>query len=1385
AFVAGKLSATSLQSVGDLTLTVTDTAALGTVSSTAGSVSIDPALLTFDSITANKGITLSGGTITGGTLDAGTSVNVSATGDLTLDLADAGTTLSLGGANVQAGTLRSNGATSITATDLASITSAINSGGGISITATRFTAPLLQAVTGNIALSISGRADLTTVAAFGGNLTIDADTLRFVAASALGVVQLRGADLAGTTVASGTSTNINAGTVANIGSVTAGTSATLGGLDVTVGTVSAGTFTDFDGRSINVGETTAGTTAFVDARNFTFDKLTAGESVEILTSANTNGGKIDAGTTLRIAASGDVTLDDAKAGGAITIGAANINALTITGDSGLSLTATNAIDLGTVKVLGAFDLSGASLVLGSSSSGLDSTFSLTGSATIGSVAAGLASTGQNLVQIVVQALGNSFTGGTLVPVFDVVQGQTITVSSSTNDLWSAGFLPRFSDGDGLIAFRIATAQDDSGAQPGTQIGAAFGNLTIGNFSAPFGALVGQIGNQNVLIGANGTVTAPATGTLSVGYWDSNAGDNTGSIAFTFGNGTGGGGASNPANVSITTGGNLTVGSANASSAITLDAAGALKLDSADAGTTLALTGNTIDAGTLKAGTDITLASNGASVIGSATAGGRFSADIGALDFTLIDAASAVDIASLAGVSGGDIRSGASIVVDASGSITIRDADAATDLALTSGAAGDITARTLAAGGAIGIEGRDVSLGSATAAGSFTVSGTGAVELGTASAGSALSVNSQTLTFTRMSSGGTLVVGTSGDVTGGDLVATGTMRINTGSGRFAYGTLDGGDIAIVAGSASGGAIRVRAGDLNLGVAGDATVGAINASGNVAIDAQRLVFSTISAGGTFGTTNGSMSGTSISAGNDVFISSQGNVALSGLTGKSARINSAGIVNITGLQLSGAISVFADAVGLDALGNLAIRTIIADRGNVDVTAEGSITGSTINALGDIDLLASNGDVMISHLSAGYADAVGDSVRPQGTVTSGAIGQGNIDIVAAGDIVINDVADAAKAFTMNAGNTIRLNGLATGATMDLTSADLEIGASGRLGETAHTDAITLRNTGQGPLRLGDNIASTVSGYAISQAEFARIRSRGDLTIRANQALLVGDLAVVAQAGTTQGQVGETGTLSLRSGGLATFLGALSMSNAAGNSLAVNSQNGVFLDAATGSIRLLDGEARAGTLAISGSGIAMVTRSALDDISQLTDTALITDRLGLNDGVTDGRTLVEADTIQLRSDREVYIQNTSLGTRLDDRRGLVANSLKIGSRDGSQLDIVINGIVNGQVGVDAIEQITFEEAFTDLSSVNGCVIVNANTCNKLPFEIIELRDLVEEVLKTDPEDSALQVTDSFTKTTLIQLNQIAPAGFEPLIDEPVTGTGNDDLLGEGKQDGE
>ena len=99
---------------------------------------------------------------------------------------------------------------------------------------------------------------------------------------------------------------------------------------------------------------------------------------------------------------------------------------------------------------------------------------------------------------------------------------------------SAGPLPRWSDANGLIADRYKTASDDSVAAVGQQIGTNFGTWTQNGFTAPYGSLVGQIGSTYMLLGANGTFVAPTAGVLNLYYWDSNNGDNTGSIAFNIG-----------------------------------------------------------------------------------------------------------------------------------------------------------------------------------------------------------------------------------------------------------------------------------------------------------------------------------------------------------------------------------------------------------------------------------------------------------------------------------------------------------------------------------------------------------------------------------------------------------------------------------------------------------------------------------------------------------------------------------------------------------------------------------------------------------------------------------------------------------------------------------
>jgi len=150
--------------------------------------------------------------------------------------------------------------------------------------------------------------------------------------------------------------------------------------------------------------------------------------------------------------------------------------------------------------------------------------------------AGLGTSSARAVTVVdtVDAFGNSSSGGSgsATGVF-LTAGEAFTVTVASNDLWSAGALPRWSNADGLKVPLFATGSDESGASAGTQIGSIFSFYTQDGLTAAYGSLVGQIGSGAFfLVGTNFSGTANATGQLSLYYWDENNGDNTGSIAAT-------------------------------------------------------------------------------------------------------------------------------------------------------------------------------------------------------------------------------------------------------------------------------------------------------------------------------------------------------------------------------------------------------------------------------------------------------------------------------------------------------------------------------------------------------------------------------------------------------------------------------------------------------------------------------------------------------------------------------------------------------------------------------------------------------------------------------------------------------------------------------------
>jgi hypothetical protein len=206
--------------------------------------------------------------------------------------------------------------------------------------------------------------------------------------------------------------------------------------------------------------------------------------------------------------------------------------------------------------------------------------------------------------------------------------------------------------------------------------------------------------------------------------------------------------------------------------------------------------------------------------------------------------------------------------------------------------------------------------------------------------------------------------------------------------------------------------------------------------------------------------------------------------------------------------------------------------------------------------------------------------------------------------------------------------------------------------------------------------------------------------------------------------------------------------------------------------------------LSVSGASLVAVTGAARAAIADLTDLGAISKRLDANDGVAAGRTVIEAGALDVGVGQRFLVQNTAAGTAYDDRRGLVVDALTIRA-GGTQAptQIAINGIVGGQTGLAAIPRISVNGAFATGSTVNGCLLANPGSCDSTPKRVDDgdVRNVIVTYLDPPPGTNTVPTADSFTQSPLVQINEITPPGFAPLIDEPVTGTGNDDLLGDGQ----
>lgn len=116
---------------------------------------------------------------------------------------------------------------------------------------------------------------------------------------------------------------------------------------------------------------------------------------------------------------------------------------------------------------------------------------------------------------------NSSSGGTALDTgLDVNAGDHLLSIVADTDCWSAGGGSRISNANGLDGLSPSPCQPTADFGFHSQDGETF----------RFGALVGRIGAGDwFLLGTNFDNALGSTGRLFLAYWDSNSGDNSGSV----------------------------------------------------------------------------------------------------------------------------------------------------------------------------------------------------------------------------------------------------------------------------------------------------------------------------------------------------------------------------------------------------------------------------------------------------------------------------------------------------------------------------------------------------------------------------------------------------------------------------------------------------------------------------------------------------------------------------------------------------------------------------------------------------------------------------------------------------------------------------------------
>ncbi|MBA4748314.1 MAG: S-layer family protein, partial [Sphingopyxis sp.] len=831
------------------------------------------------------------------------------------------------------------------------------------------------------------------------------------------------------------------------------------------------------------------------------------------------------------------------------------------------------------------------------------------------------------------------------------------------------------------------------------------------------------------------------------------------------------------------------------------------------------------------GGDIVITAGDSINLGNSTAGGVIDVTGAQIDFATVQGAGDVRLTTVAGTvsaagppqgngdivgtqtlgSGGDITVNARRAIDlanadaalaltlsAAGNIDVADASSSGTLRITS-QTGDITAATLASlDDSIFLEGRNITLGSANAGG-------GNISLDfDGGALSAASLTASNDIFTALETGGSITrldsavagqrisIGQEGfvtSVTGGDLRAGTRIDIVTNSGALTTTRLQSGTALVIDAETNANLGRIIAGTDATITAGTAitilqgiqTPLANLVGGNLTMTAPTMSFDSIQVSG--------------NAVLDAVTDLNGQLTVGGSTNLDA---DNGLIQMT-IQSGGPITASANSINLTATGS---TTTFAQ-----LTTD--VGGAIINSARDIVIQAAS-------LAGNSSFTTTGGIL---TVNQAAVSAGSLDLDADENITLGQIS-ASTNLDIEAGERLVVNGLISAADIRAQSGDIAIGTNGRIGVLGTTQSVFVANNdANAPTFIGGT--GNRSGWHLDATEVTqlfgntisvrgiRVQAAMPITIGSSRPpdVIIDDFTINAAQ-----QFGANGTFQIETTGKLRVLGDVRFTGAGdGQQVLVRGEDALEVILGTGSIYVTGSapDQLAGILNLESDDIVVATAQAITDISTLTDTAAIDARLAQNDGITSDIGALAANRIILDHDapNSVYIQNSGTGTAFDQRRGLSFGAGGLFVNGPGPLDnFVINAVqrttagvvtglaviplvtVNGPVSASPTGTPTAAPPplrFNPLSTVNGCPLGNIASCGappptSNPESRFPVQDVIEEEVDNDGEGREGEgdegTGDSSVISPLITLRGLDPLTGEPLIDDPVTGAGNEDL---------